>query len=67
MSTDSQKHGQDPSKDVVARGHDEGAPVEVIGERRGMFGVSDTGDTSGYGGLRRPVELPGASTPPYGG
>jgi len=67
MTTESQKHGQDPSKDVVAAGHDEGAPVEVIGERRGMFGVADTGDTSGYGGLRRPVELPGASTPPYGG
>ena len=59
---------QDPSLDAVAAATD--APVEtreVIGERRGMFGASGTGDTSGYGGLRRPVELPGASTPPYGG
>jgi NADH-quinone oxidoreductase subunit C len=44
-----------------------GQPVEVIGQRHGMFGASGTGDTSGYGGLTQPVELPGASTPPYGG
>ena len=40
---------------------------EVIGVRRGMFGVSDTGDTSGYGGLVREVTLPGGSPRPYGG
>jgi NADH-quinone oxidoreductase subunit C len=47
----------------------EGALVggEVIAERRGMFGVHDSGDTSGYGGLRRTVALPGATAPPYGG
>ena len=56
---------QDPSLDVVAAGAAE--TREVIGERRGMFGASDSGDTSGYGGLRTPVELPGASTPPDGG
>ncbi|RNM16806.1 NADH-quinone oxidoreductase subunit C [Nocardioides pocheonensis] len=39
---------------------------EVIGERRGMFGTQDAGDTSGYGGLRRTVTLPGATPPPYG-
>jgi NADH-quinone oxidoreductase subunit C len=39
--------------------------VEVIGQRQGMFGVSGSGDTSGYGGLVSNVELPGASTPPY--
>ena len=32
-----------------------------------MFGVRGTGDTSGYGGLTRPVEMPAASHPPYGG
>jgi len=34
--------------------------------RRGMFGTSDTGDTSGYGGLlvRRPPQR--SSEPPYG-
>jgi NADH-quinone oxidoreductase subunit C len=32
-----------------------------------MFGVRDTGDTSGYGRLVRPVALPGSSPRPYGG
>lgn len=41
--------------------------VEVIGERRGMFGVHGTGDTSGYGRLVREVALPGSSPRPYGG
>ncbi|MBL1077000.1 NADH-quinone oxidoreductase subunit C [Nocardia sp. 2] len=40
---------------------------EVIGVRTGMFGVSGTGDTSGYGRLVRTVALPGGSAPPYGG
>ncbi|MEN3317469.1 MAG: NADH-quinone oxidoreductase subunit C [Mycobacterium sp.] len=40
---------------------------EVIGVRRGMFGVRDTGDTSGYGRLVRPVTLAGSSPRPYGG
>ncbi|NLG55990.1 MAG: NADH-quinone oxidoreductase subunit C [Rhodococcus sp.] len=39
---------------------------EVIGVRRGMFGVAGTGDTSGYGGLVRPIELPHSSPRPYG-
>ncbi|TQK31241.1 NADH-quinone oxidoreductase subunit C [Arthrobacter sp. SLBN-53] len=39
---------------------------EVIGTRRGMFGVSGTGDTSGYGRLVREVALPGSSPRPYG-
>ncbi|MCW2782362.1 MAG: dehydrogenase subunit [Marmoricola sp.] len=43
------------------------APAEKIGERQGMFGVQGTGDTSGYGGLHRQVDMPGASNPPYGG
>jgi NADH-quinone oxidoreductase subunit C len=40
---------------------------EQIGRRQGMFGVRGTGDTSGYGGLSRPVEMPAGSPPPYGG
>ncbi|KAJ1683781.1 hypothetical protein LUZ63_020926 [Rhynchospora breviuscula] len=32
-----------------------------------MFGVRGSGDTSGYGGLVRTVQLPGAATPPFGG
>ena len=38
----------------------------VIGERRGMFGASDTGDTSGYGGLVKPILFPAAAVRPYG-
>ncbi|MFT4289090.1 NADH-quinone oxidoreductase subunit C [Nocardioides sp.] len=40
---------------------------EQLGTRHGMFGAHDTGDTSGYGGLVRPVVLPAPSSPPYGG
>ncbi|WP_407687692.1 NADH-quinone oxidoreductase subunit C [Mycobacterium sp. HUMS_1102779] len=52
---------QDP-QEAVAR-----ADEEVIDVRRGMFGVSGTGDTSGYGRLVREVTLPGSSSRPYGG
>jgi NADH-quinone oxidoreductase subunit C len=40
---------------------------ELVDVRRGMFGAHGTGDTSGYGGLVRPVQLPGATPRPYGG
>ncbi|HET9500154.1 MAG TPA: NADH-quinone oxidoreductase subunit C [Marmoricola sp.] len=53
---------QDPSVDTVRPTSD-----EVIEVRHGMFGVQGTGDTSGYGGLVRLVEMPGAAKPPYGG
>jgi NADH-quinone oxidoreductase subunit C len=53
---------QDHSLDTVRETSD-----EVIGRREGMFGVRGTGDTSGYGGLVRTVEMPGATQPPYGG
>jgi NADH-quinone oxidoreductase subunit C len=46
---------------------DPGDRDETIEVRRGMFGVSGTGDTSGYGGLVREVALPGQSARPYGG
>jgi NADH-quinone oxidoreductase subunit C len=41
--------------------------AETIDVRRGMFGARGSGDTSGYGGLVRPVQLPGATPRPYGG
>ncbi|MCD6639934.1 MAG: NADH-quinone oxidoreductase subunit C [Nocardioides sp.] len=41
--------------------------IRVVGERRGMFGVRGTGDTSGYGGLVKPTILPGLAQRPYGG
>jgi len=43
------------------------AAAEVINVRRGMFGVTGSGDTSGYGRLVREVTLPGSSLRPYGG
>jgi NADH-quinone oxidoreductase subunit C len=46
---------------------DENGDREVISVRHGMFGARDTGDTSGYGRLVRPVSLPGSSPRPYGG
>ncbi|TRW81219.1 NADH-quinone oxidoreductase subunit C [Mycolicibacterium sp. 018/SC-01/001] len=45
----------------------DGTGPEVIGVRRGMFGASGSGDTSGYGRLIRPVALPGSTPRPYGG
>ena len=41
--------------------------AETIGTRQGAFGVSGSGDTSGFGGLVRPIEMPGPSERPYGG
>ena len=41
--------------------------AEVLEVREGMFGVKGSGDTSGYGGLTRVVEFPGAAIPPFGG
>jgi NADH-quinone oxidoreductase subunit C len=40
---------------------------ELIGVRRGSFGVEGSGDTSGYGRLIREVVLPGSSPRPFGG
>ncbi len=40
---------------------------EVVDVRQGMFGVQGSGDTSGYGGLVRPVAMPGGTERPYGG
>lgn len=42
-------------------------PVVAGRSRQGMFGVRGSGDTSGYGGLRLPAYVPGASERPYGG
>ncbi|GGM52617.1 NADH-quinone oxidoreductase subunit C [Longimycelium tulufanense] len=45
-----------------------GGPGVVAGRsRRGMFGVQDTGDTTGFGGLRLPAYTPPPSERPYGG
>jgi len=41
--------------------------LEIVDVREGMFGVSGSGDTSGYGGLTKPIIFPGAAQKPYGG
>jgi NADH-quinone oxidoreductase subunit C len=40
---------------------------EIVDVRTGMFGVHGTGDTSGYGGIVRPVVMPSGTPKPYGG
>ncbi len=45
---------------------DDTTDAEVIGRQQGLFGVSGTGDTSGYGGLVQALTLPGSSSRPYG-
>jgi len=56
--------GADAALDVVPAG----APtLPVVDVRTGMFGVSGAGDTSGYGGLVRAIELPAPSVRPFGG
>ncbi len=44
-----------------------GPVVDTVGVREGAFGASGSGDTSGFGGLVRPIEMPGATPRPYGG
>ncbi|MCW2831368.1 MAG: NADH-quinone oxidoreductase subunit [Aeromicrobium sp.] len=41
--------------------------LEIVEVREGAFGAHGTGDTSGFGGLTRPVIMPGATQRPYGG
>jgi NADH-quinone oxidoreductase subunit C len=40
--------------------------IDIVGVRQGAFGVSGSGDTSGFGGLVAPIVMPGASARPYG-
>ncbi|WP_456787543.1 NADH-quinone oxidoreductase subunit C [Cellulomonas sp. P5_C5] len=52
------------SQNIPAEGRRQ---IEVVDVRRGMFGASGSGDTSGYGGLVTAIALPGPSDRPYGG
>jgi len=59
---------QDGSHETTAElQRSEVTELEVIEVREGAFGVHGTGDTSGFGGLQRPVIMPGTATAPYGG
>jgi NADH-quinone oxidoreductase subunit C len=53
-----------PVEDV---GGQQPRPLDIVDVRTGMFGAEDSGDTTGYGGLVRPVAMPGSSPRPYGG
>ena len=60
------------SQDVSHESHDnlvraDVTQLEVVEIREGAFGAHGTGDTSGFGGLTRPVVMPGPSQRPYGG
>ncbi|HET7355275.1 MAG TPA: NADH-quinone oxidoreductase subunit C [Nocardioidaceae bacterium] len=63
--TDSDATGNLPENTLPVE--PEALQPEVIEVRRGMFGVTGSGDTSGYGGLVRPVTMPGGTPRPYGG
>ena len=61
---------QDVSHQAVGTGTVETSQareLEVVEIREGSFGAHGTGDTSGFGGLIRPVVMPGPSAKPYGG
>jgi NADH-quinone oxidoreductase subunit C len=45
----------------------EKAPIAAGKAREGMFGVSGSGDTSGFGGLRLPAYVAAPAERPYGG
>src|SRR4051794_41675104 len=65
MNDETRGNTQDPSHDSKVPAQP--GAVETVGTRQGMFGVSGSGDTSGYGGLVQHIVLPGASRRPYGG
>lgn len=45
---------------------DEVVELHVVAERHGAFGVHGSPDVSGFGGLAKPVVLPGPAQRPYG-
>jgi len=53
-----------PALPVVPEG---AVAIDVVEVRHGAFGMSGSGDTSGFGGLVDPRIMPGPSLPPYGG
>lgn len=64
MSDERPEREQPPGEQIVPS---DARELEVIDVRSGMFGNRDSGDTSGFGHLTRPVVMPAGSPPPYGG
>jgi NADH-quinone oxidoreductase subunit C len=67
--TDERKTSDVSNEVVASRANSDGGirELEVIDVREGAFGVHGPGDTSGFGGITRPVAMPGATAPPFGG
>jgi NADH-quinone oxidoreductase subunit C len=60
--------GAPEAHDALALAQDAPGPaLEVVGVRQGAFGVTGSGDTSGFGGLVEPIVMPEAAQRPYGG
>ncbi|MFD2418446.1 NADH-quinone oxidoreductase subunit C [Amycolatopsis pigmentata] len=62
-----QSSAERPESGLEARGARPAEPVVAGRARKGMFGVSGSGDTSGFGGLRLPAFIPPPAERPYGG
>jgi NADH-quinone oxidoreductase subunit C len=60
---------QRPDAGLEPVGDRPAAPNDMIAgkTRKGMFGISGSGDTSGFGGLELPAYVPAPAERPYGG
>lgn len=57
-----------PTNEGLVQPVERSAPEgEVVDVRHGMWGVTGSGDTTGFGGFTREIVLPGESARPYGG
>ncbi len=63
---EAQSSAERPDTGVEPFGAEPARAVVAGRERKGMFGVRGTGDTSGYGGLRLPAYTPPAAKRPFG-
>jgi|SRR4051794_2847792 NADH-quinone oxidoreductase subunit C len=65
-----QSSAERPGETELRRTEEDARPREPIAAgktRRGMFNVSGSGDTSGFGGLRLPAHVAAPAERPYGG
>jgi NADH-quinone oxidoreductase subunit C len=59
--------GDDRAGELITAREPRRQEFDIVEVRKGMFGSDDSGDTSGYGGLVKPVAMPGATERPFGG
>ena len=67
MSQDHPNTNQENPEQALAHPMNFHATPETVAVRRGMFGVHDAGDTSGFGGLQQTFTLSQPAQRPYGG